>query len=47
MMGIALMSFVKRFEREKSPPCDFRWSVWSWWSCNGGGEAWRRRWSSS
>jgi hypothetical protein len=23
---IALMSFVKRFERELSPPCDFRWS---------------------
>src|SRR6267142_393653 len=23
---IALMSFVKWFEREMSPPCDFRWS---------------------
>jgi hypothetical protein len=24
---IALMSFVKWFEREMSPPCDFRWSA--------------------
>ena len=26
---VALMSFVKWFEREMSPPCDFRWSEWS------------------